>query len=87
MTLAVMTRASLGHTGRRLTAGPGTNTIYLLITLAAVLRVFAPLAGDAMLSVLDLAGAAWALAFGLFAVLYGSALAQPRVQAAAARPI
>jgi len=87
MTLAVMTRASLGHTGRPLTAGPGTNTIYLLITLAAVLRVLAPLAGDAMLSVLDLAGAAWALAFGLFAVLYGSALAQPRVQAAAARPI
>ena len=87
MTLAVMTRASLGHTGRPLTAGPGTNTIYLLITLAAVLRVLAPLAGDAMLSVLDLAGAAWALAFGLFAVLYGSALAQPRIQAAAARPI
>ena len=87
MTLAVMTRASLGHTGRPLTAGPGTNTIYLLITLAAVSRVLAPLAGDAMLSVLDLAGAAWALAFGLFAVLYGSALAQPRVQAAAARPI
>src|SRR6185312_278405 len=54
MTLAVMTRASLGHTGRPLTAGPGTNTIYLLITLAAVSRVLAPLAGDAMLSVLDL---------------------------------
>jgi len=28
MTLAVMTRASLGHTGRPLAAGPGTATIY-----------------------------------------------------------
>src|SRR5262245_29044271 len=34
MTLAVMTRASLGHTGRALVAGRGTTTIYVLITLA-----------------------------------------------------
>lgn len=87
MTLAVMTRASLGHTGRPLTAGPRTNMIYLLVTLAAVLRVLAPLAGAAMLTVLEIAGAAWTLAFGLFAVLYGSALTQPRAQAGAARPI
>ena len=87
MTLAVMTRASLGHTGRPLMAGRGTNAIYLLVTLAAVLRVVAPLAGDAMLTVLDLAGAAWTLAFGLFALLYGSALARPRAQTGAARPI
>jgi len=87
MTLAVMTRATLGHTGRPLAAGPGTNTIYLLITLAALLRVLAPLAGEAMMTVLDLAGAAWSLAFGLFAVLYGSALARPRAPAGAARPI
>jgi len=87
MTLAVMTRASLGHTGRPLVAGPGTNTIYVLVTFAALLRVLAPLAGDAMLTILDLAGAAWTLAFGLFALLYGAALAQPRVAADAARPI
>lgn len=43
MTLAVMTRASLGHTGRALVAGPRMTTIYAPITLAAVLRVLAPL--------------------------------------------
>jgi uncharacterized protein involved in response to NO len=46
MTLAVMTRASLGHTGRPLTAGPVTKAVYGLITAAAKLRVLPPLAGD-----------------------------------------
>src|SRR5581483_6592584 len=39
MTLAVMTRASLGNTGRELRAGVGTVTVYILVTLAAILRV------------------------------------------------
>jgi len=56
MTLAVMTRASLGHTGRTLAAGPGTTTIYALVTLAAALRVLAPLAEAYYLVVLWLAG-------------------------------
>jgi len=84
MTLAVMTRASLGHTGRPLAAGPVTLAIYLLTTLAAVLRVLSPLAGGAEASVLLAAGAAWTTAYGLFAVFYGRALVQPRVRGAAA---
>jgi uncharacterized protein involved in response to NO len=87
MTLAVMTRASLGHTGRPLSAGPGTRTIYVLITLAAVLRVLSPLAGDRIVLALELAGAAWSGAFGLFAILYGGVLARPRVRAGTARAI
>ncbi|MDE2229175.1 MAG: NnrS family protein [Alphaproteobacteria bacterium] len=87
MTLAVMTRASLGHTGRPLVAGTGTTTIYVLITLAAVLRLLAPLAGAQYLLVLSLAGAAWSGAFGLFAVLYGPPLMSPRAAGEAARPI
>ena len=78
MTLAVMTRATLGHTGRTLAAGHGTVTIYALVTLAALLRVLAPLGAGNYLVVLWLAGAAWSGAFGLFAVLYGPALARPR---------
>jgi len=79
MTLAVMTRASLGHTGRKLTAGRGTTTIYVLVTIAAVLRLLAPLAGAQYLLALSLAGAAWSGAFGLFVVLYGPPLLTPRV--------
>ena len=42
MTLAVMTRASLGHTGRARHAGPMTVVMYVLVNLGAVLRVLAP---------------------------------------------
>ena len=73
MTLAVMTRASLGHTGRPLVAGPGTVAIYVLITLAALMRVCAPLSPSPLL-LTSLAGAAWSAAFGLFALLYGPLL-------------
>ena len=71
MTLAVMTRATLGHSGQALSAGPGTVAIYGLVTLAAVLRVFAPLAGAEALVLTWASGAAWSAAFGLFALLYG----------------
>ncbi|MGE0260192.1 MAG: NnrS family protein [Alphaproteobacteria bacterium] len=78
MTLAVMTRASLGHTGRPLTAGSATVAIYLLISLAAVLRFAAPFDPGAMQQLLSAAGAAWSAAFVLFAVFYGAALVRPR---------
>jgi uncharacterized protein involved in response to NO len=80
MTLAVMTRATLGHTGRALRAGVGTTALYGLVTASAVLRILAPalpLAGfDAVLLVL--AGLCWIGAFGLFVVLYGPLLVRPR---------
>jgi uncharacterized protein involved in response to NO len=87
MTLAVMTRASLGHTGRPLTAGPVTKIIYGLITVAAVLRVLSPLAPGHLELALWLAGTAWSGAFGLFAVFYGAVLAQPRVRDTSPTPI
>jgi uncharacterized protein involved in response to NO len=87
MTLAVMTRASLGHTGRPLATGSGTKAIYALVTIAAALRVLSPLAPEHVVLVLILAGSAWTAAFGLFAILYGGPLMQPRVAGDAARPI
>jgi len=86
MTLAVMTRATLGHTGRPLAAGPRTTTVYLLVTAAAVLRLLAPLGGN-YLAILWLAGVAWIVAFGLFALSYARPLMTPRVTVEAARPI
>ena len=87
MTLAVMTRSSLGHTGRPLVAGPGTTLVYGLITLAAVVRLIAPIGGDWYLLPLTLAGAAWSAAFGLFVLLYARPLARLRVTGKTARPI
>jgi uncharacterized protein involved in response to NO len=87
MTLAVMTRASLGHTGRPLSAGPVTKAIYGLITVAALLRIFSPIAGNRIDLALWLTGAAWSCTFGLFAVVYGLVLVRPRVRDEIARPI
>ena len=87
MTLAVMTRASLGHAGGPLSAGPVTKAIYGLITVAALLRILSPLAGNRVALSLWLAGASWSCAFGLFAVFYGLVLVRPRVRDEIARPI
>jgi len=82
MTLAVMTRASLGHTGRTLTADRTTVAIYALVTLGALLRVLAYALPLDPLTTLALGGTAWAGAFALFAWHYGPMLARPRPHAA-----
>jgi len=71
MTLAVMTRATLGHSGRPLTADRWTLVIYLCVTAAAVLRVAAPLVADAYVALLWASACAWIAAFGIFALRYG----------------
>jgi uncharacterized protein involved in response to NO len=71
MTLAVMTRASLGHSQRPLTAGAGTLAVYLLVLTAAVARIAAPLLGNGYMAALEIAAGAWIAAFALFLVLYG----------------
>jgi uncharacterized protein involved in response to NO len=77
MTLAIMTRASLGHTGQELTAGPSTQAIYAAIVIAALLRIAAAFAPNAV-ALLHAAGAAWIAAFWVFAVSYGPLLLRPR---------
>jgi uncharacterized protein involved in response to NO len=72
MTLAVMTRATLGHTGRALTAGRGTLAIYACVSLGALFRVTAPIAPH--LPMLSLSALLWAGAFLLFAAVYGPIL-------------
>jgi len=79
MTLAVMTRATLGHSGRPLTADRATLAIYLLVSCAALLRLAAPWFGGAYLGVTLAAGAAWSAAFLLFAVAYRRLLWPARV--------
>ncbi|MDF3072923.1 MAG: NnrS family protein [Alphaproteobacteria bacterium] len=70
MILAVMTRASLGHSKRELTAGHGTLICYLLVLVAALARLAAPFVGAFHAAALDLAGGAWIAAFLLFVALY-----------------
>jgi uncharacterized protein involved in response to NO len=79
MTLAVMTRASLGHTGRPLHAGSLTVVIYALVTLGAILRVFVPSADFPAHIMLGMAAIAWSGAYLLFAVVYGPLLIRPSI--------
>jgi uncharacterized protein involved in response to NO len=72
MTLAVMTRASLGHTGKALIASPATQAIYAAIVIAALARVGATL--EPGLRLLDLAAIAWCVAFFGFAASFGPLL-------------
>jgi uncharacterized protein involved in response to NO len=81
MTLAVMTRATRGHTGRPLVADRGTMAIYAAVTLAAALRVGAPFMGEYYFAALAVAAALWSLAYGLFVLLYFGMLTGRRVQA------
>jgi uncharacterized protein involved in response to NO len=76
MTLAVMTRATLGHTGNGLTASRGTQAIYVCACAAALARIAAAFFPSLVL--LHVAAGAWVLAFGGFAVVYGPLLLRAR---------
>ena len=80
MTMGVMSRAALGHTGRELKVTTAIATAYLLISLAAIIRIAsgvlpARLHDEAVLA----SGAVWITAFLIFAATYWPILTRPRV--------
>jgi uncharacterized protein involved in response to NO len=79
MTMGVMTRVTLGHTARPLTASPSTIAIYLAMLVAAITRIVAPhvLPND-VTALLVAASIAWMAAFALFVLVYGPMLVRPR---------
>ena len=74
MTLAVMSRASLGHAGRPLVASPALQAVYATACVAALARICAGLHLDWSEGLLHLAAFAWAAAFLGFASLYAPIL-------------
>jgi uncharacterized protein involved in response to NO len=74
-----MTRATLGHTGRELVAGPPTILLYGLVTTGAILRVAAALGVIGYTIGMEAAGVAWISAFMLFLAVYGPVLFRPRL--------
>jgi uncharacterized protein involved in response to NO len=82
MTLAVMTRAARGHTGRPLTSDAATTSAYLLVTAGAALRVASGLLlPETGATLLSFAGIAWIAAFATFVVAYARPLTMPRLRA------
>jgi uncharacterized protein involved in response to NO len=87
MTLAVMTRASLGHTGRQLTATASIQFIYVAALVAALARVVSAFGwGGGLL--LHISATAWVIAFAGFAIVHWPLLMRPRREIArvAGRP-
>jgi len=74
MTLAVMTRATLGHTGRELNASTATQFIYALVFTAAVARICAALEPRWSEPALYVAALAWVAAFLGFSFVYAPML-------------
>lgn len=74
MVLAVMTRASLGHTGRALVASRAVQLIYLAVIVSALLRIFSPLFPAWSVTLLLASGLLWAAGFLGFALVYGPIL-------------
>ena len=66
-----------GHTGRPIATSAATFTIYVLVTLGAILRLAAPFAGDLYLATLFAGGVLWSGAFGLFVLAYAPVLLRP----------
>ena len=79
MIMAVVTRVSLGHTGRPLILPAGAAAAYVLVHVGAVLRVAAALgSGPVASAALVAGGVAWAAAFVIFVALSAPILVGPR---------
>ncbi len=78
LVVGVMTRVSVGHTGRPLALLRGAQLIYWLVTAAALLRLASTVGAGTGEGMLHAAAAAWVAALLLFTVLYGPLLNRPR---------
>jgi uncharacterized protein involved in response to NO len=85
MTLAVMTRATLGHTGQNLTASWATQAVYLAVIVATIARICAVLSPAHDFLLLHIAACAWVLAFFGFAIAFGPLLLGSKLTALAVR--
>ncbi len=77
MTLAMMTRATLGHTGQALAASHATQFIYAAVIAAMLARVAAEFLPVMAMPLIYAAAAAWIAAFAGFVIVYGPMLARP----------
>ena len=79
MIIAMMSRVSLGHTGRPLHAARITVFVYVLWMLTVLVRLSGPLLGDWYILTVETAATIWMVAFILFAWVYWPILTKPRV--------
>jgi len=77
--LAMISRVSLGHTGRPLLPPKAMTAAYFFITLAAIIRAFGPWAlPEKTVLFIDISGTFWLFAFGIFVITYAPMLMSGR---------
>lgn len=79
MIVAVMTRVTLGHTGRKLVADRITTFLYMLVSAGAILRVAAAFVPADGLVLIVISGVVWSGGFLLFVLRYGRMLLTKRI--------
>jgi len=80
MAMALMTRASLGHTGRALQVHPAIVVAYLFAIFGAAIRVLGPLLGVTFYTPAIITGGVfWACGYAIYTVVYWPILTRPRV--------
>jgi uncharacterized protein involved in response to NO len=80
LTLGMMARVALGHTGRPLRAPPLVALAFVLVNLAAAVRVVGPmLTLHYTKAVISAAGALWIAGFVLFMLVFTPILIHARV--------
>jgi uncharacterized protein involved in response to NO len=80
LTIGMMTRTARGHTGRPLTADGFEMMCYVLVQLAAAIRVFGGmLLPDIYLTTVIASAICWSSAFMLYAIRYWAVLSRPRL--------
>jgi uncharacterized protein involved in response to NO len=82
MTLGMMVRVTLGHTGRAVIHAPGpAGWAFALVNLAAVARVLGPLAAPAhYVDLVVVSSVLWIAAFVLVLAVCGPMLLKPRAE-------
>jgi uncharacterized protein involved in response to NO len=80
MTMGMMTRTARGHSGRPLIADRFEVACYVLIQLAAVIRVFGGMAlPDFYRATVVASGLCWSAGFALYAIRCWPMLTRPRL--------
>lgn len=80
MILAMISRVSLGHTGRNIAVGAVLNFAFILLVLSLLVRVLMPsLLSSHYILLMLVAGVMWAVAYTLFVIKYTAILSKPRI--------
>jgi len=80
LTLGMMSRVALGHTGRDINTSALTNLAFILVNIGALFRTIMPmLVPDKYTIWINISGGLWVLGFALFVLVYTSVLIRPRI--------